>query len=65
MVEGLGDIYPRFKPTCIWDTAAGHALLIATGGEIYDTNMQPLRYNKADIINPSFIATVKKEYVAW
>lgn len=58
MVEGKGDIYPRFKPTYIWDTAAGHALLLATGGEIYDaTAYKPLVYN-GNLKNPNFVATV-------
>ena len=55
MAEGKGDIYPRFKPTCIWDTAAGHAILNAAGGEVYDLNHVPLKYN-VSIDNPNFIA---------
>lgn len=31
VAEGLVDIYPRFGPTCVWDTAAGHSILIAAG----------------------------------
>ncbi len=57
MVEGQGDIYPRFKPTYTWDTAAGHALLKSVGGDIYDINGSPLQYNKT-LLNPNFIAVV-------
>src|SRR5262249_20039815 len=32
LAEGAADVYPRLAPTCEWDIAAGHALLIASGG---------------------------------
>src|SRR5207248_1876575 len=32
LAEGKADIYPRASPTSEWDTAAGHAVLIAAGG---------------------------------
>lgn len=56
MAENRGDVYPRFKDTCIWDTAAGHALINAIGGEIYDMNGQVLTYNRGTLINPHFVA---------
>ncbi|MFI4983723.1 MAG: 3'(2'),5'-bisphosphate nucleotidase CysQ [Rickettsiales bacterium] len=56
LAEGSGDIYPRFKPTYSWDTAAGHAVLRAVGGEVYDTSGKPLVYNRKTLLNPSFIA---------
>lgn len=62
MVEGKGDIYPRFKRTCIWDTAAGHALLLAIGGDIYDLNGKPLVYNSGNLENPDFVAVSRKEF---
>jgi 3'(2'), 5'-bisphosphate nucleotidase len=55
MAEGKGDIYPRFKPTYTWDTASGHAILKACGGEIYGPNVQPLKYNDG-LLNPDFVA---------
>lgn len=60
VAAGTADVYPRFAPTMEWDTAAGHAIVKAAGGEIYhiDTPI-PLQYNKADLLNPSFI--VKKK----
>jgi 3'(2'), 5'-bisphosphate nucleotidase len=60
MLEGLGHIYPRFAPTSIWDTAAGHALLNAIGGDVIDEHGNSLRYNK-DLRNPHFIAKVSKK----
>lgn len=56
VAEGKAHIYPRLGPTMEWDTGAGHALLRAAGGEIYRLDGQPLRYNKADLHNPWFVA---------
>ena len=39
-----------------WDTAAGHAVVLAAGGEVRETDGQPLRYGKPGFRNPSFIA---------
>jgi 3'(2'), 5'-bisphosphate nucleotidase len=61
LVNGIGDIYPRFKRTCIWDTASGHAMLKAAGGEIFNPLGEVLVYNK-DIINPDFIAVAKRDF---
>lgn len=56
MAEGNADIYPRFKPTYSWDTAAGHALLNNIGGTIINAETRKeLQYNKT-LLNPSFIA---------
>jgi len=58
IANGKADLYVRFGPTGEWDTAAGHAVLRAAGGDIRDISGKPLRYgeNKDDIINPDFIA---------
>ena len=55
---GKADMYPRFGPTCEWDTAAGDAILRAAGGGVYDLSGTPLRYGKAadKFINPEFVA---------
>ena len=31
IAEGNADVYPRFAPTMEWDTAAGHAIIRASG----------------------------------
>lgn len=60
VAEGKADVYPRFAPTMEWDTAAGHAIVRAVGGEIWQADRhEPLRYNKEDLLNPWFI--VKNE----
>ena len=50
-------VYPRFAPTMEWDTAAGHAIIRATGKEVWQADTRrPLQYNKTDLLNPWFIA---------
>lgn len=58
IANGKADIYPRFGPTCEWDTAAGHAILRAAGGDIRDMQGNSLRYGGDDprLLNPEFIA---------
>ncbi len=57
IAEGNADIYRRLGPTSEWDTAAGHAVLIAAGGSVCTLDGQPLRYNqKQQLLNPHFIA---------
>ncbi len=54
-------VYPRFSPCYEWDTGAGHAIVRASGGEVYAMpGKTPLRYNKPDFLNPSFIALADK-----
>jgi 3'(2'), 5'-bisphosphate nucleotidase len=61
-MRGTADIFVRISPTNSWDTAAGHCLLNAIGGEIVDFKGQPLRYEFIGPIwlNPSFIAVADK-----
>lgn len=57
MAEGKMSIYPRCTPIFEWDTAAGHAILHAAGGEVYNLdNYKPLEYNKPDLRSKPFIA---------
>lgn len=57
IAEGKIDIYPRFSPSMEWDIAAGHALIEGAGFKICNiNNKSPLKYNKKDLRNPSFIA---------
>ncbi len=58
VAEGNADIYPRFGPTSEWDTAAGHAIVLASGGKVVlaEDESKELMYNKEDILNPYFVA---------
>jgi 3'(2'), 5'-bisphosphate nucleotidase len=57
VAEGLADIYPRLSPTSEWDTAAGHAVLLAAGGRVDSPDGGPLRYGKRAFLNRGFVAT--------
>jgi 3'(2'), 5'-bisphosphate nucleotidase len=57
VAEGKADIYPRLSPTSEWDTAAGHAVLLAAGGSVDGPDGEPLRYGKRAFINRGFVAT--------
>jgi 3'(2'), 5'-bisphosphate nucleotidase len=57
VAEGKADIYPRLSPTSEWDTAAGHAVLLAAGGRVDGLDGTPLRYGKPAFLNRGFCAT--------
>ncbi len=59
LAAGEADLYPRFGRTMEWDTAAGHALLLAVGGDIHDLQGQRLRYGKPGFDNPDFVACAR------
>ncbi len=57
VAEGTAHLYPRFGPTMEWDTAAGHAILLKSGKQIFSQpDNLPLKYNKKNLYNPSFYA---------
>ncbi|NDE34871.1 MAG: hypothetical protein EB012_08480 [Gammaproteobacteria bacterium] len=56
VAEGKADIYPRLAPTCEWDTAAAHAIVLEAGGTVSNLEGGELRYNmKPSLLNPSFL----------
>lgn len=58
IAAGEADVYPRLKPTCEWDTAAGQAVLEAAGGTVVKLDGTPFRYNEREsLVNPYFIAS--------
>ena len=57
VAEGRADIYPRLSPTSEWDTAAGHAVLLAAGGRVDGPDGNPLGYGKPAFLNRAFCAT--------
>lgn len=62
IARGDADVYPRFGRTCEWDTAAGHALLNATGGCVLTMDGGPFLYGKKgqSFVNPGFVAWRRK-----
>lgn len=57
VAAGEADLYPRFGTTMEWDTAAGHAVLLAAGGSAVTPEGAPLRYGKPEFRNSHFIAS--------
>jgi 3'(2'), 5'-bisphosphate nucleotidase len=58
VAEGQADIYPRASPTSEWDTAAGHAILDAAGGQMLKPDGSPFTYGNgtAGFKNGPFVA---------
>jgi 3'(2'), 5'-bisphosphate nucleotidase len=58
IARGEADLYPRVGPTSEWDTAAGHAVLVAAGGSVVRLDGEALPYgNRAGrCLNPDFVA---------
>ncbi len=58
IARGDADVYPRLGQTSEWDTAAGHAILNATGGCVLTGDGQPFLYGKKEerFLNPPFVA---------
>ncbi len=60
VAAGGADVYPRFGRTMEWDTAAGHAILKAAGGNVFTVDGKELSYGKTGFENPDFVAWGKK-----
>lgn len=55
VAEGSAQLYPRFGPTNIWDTAAGHAVAAAAGAQVNDWTGRALDYHpRESFLNPAF-----------
>ena len=58
VAEGTAAVYPKFGKTMEWDTAAGHAIILAAGKNIICPEASSeLTYNKEDLRNPNFIVS--------
>lgn len=63
VAEAQADFYPRMGPTMEWDTAAGDAVLRASGGRVTTVDGRDLIYGKSDVAgmrpfeNPFFLAS--------
>ena len=57
IAEGTADIYPRLAPTHDWDVAAGHAIVLAAGGQMLAPDGAPLRYGTTDLLISGFVAS--------
>ncbi|MDA0340589.1 MAG: 3'(2'),5'-bisphosphate nucleotidase CysQ [Proteobacteria bacterium] len=55
VAAGEADLYPRTGPTMEWDTAAGHAILLAAGGSMEMFEGGAFRYGKPEFRNGWFV----------
>jgi 3'(2'), 5'-bisphosphate nucleotidase len=56
VAEGSANIYPKLGRTMEWDTAAGHAIVKASGKNIFHLDLKTeLTYNKEYLQNPYFV----------
>lgn len=57
LAEGQADLYPRYAPTCQWDTGAAQAVLEGAGGQVFGLDGQRFSYPQRETwLNPHFIA---------
>jgi len=59
LARGDADVYARFGPISEWDTAAGHAVLVAAGGAVVPRDPGSWSYGNAA---GGFLA---RPFVAW
>ena len=57
VAAGEADLYPRAQSISEWDTAAGHAVVVAAGGRVIDALGAPLRYGKPGFRSGAFVAS--------
>ncbi|WP_417309240.1 3'(2'),5'-bisphosphate nucleotidase CysQ [Devosia sp.] len=63
VAKGAAQLYPRFTPTCEWDTAAGQAVLEAAGGIVLGLDDLPLTCGHPDrnFLNGFFVAAANRD----
>ncbi|MBR8537910.1 3'(2'),5'-bisphosphate nucleotidase CysQ [Carboxylicivirga sediminis] len=60
VAEGAAHLYPRLGPTMEWDTAAGQAVVEASGGQLFDWHTKaPMKYNRKDLLNGWFLTLAR------
>mgnify|MGYP001194643963 CR=1 FL=1 len=60
VAENKADIYPRLGPTSEWDTAAGHAVAIYSGANVFSSSGTITYNTKSSYLNKSFLVTNEK-----
>ncbi|PWW01102.1 3'(2'),5'-bisphosphate nucleotidase CysQ [Mangrovibacter plantisponsor] len=59
VAEGAAQLYPRFGPTNVWDTGAGHAVAVAAGAQVHDWQGKTLDYTpRESFLNPGFRVSI-------
>jgi len=63
IAEGGADCYLRIGVTGEWDTGASQCILEQAGGDILDSEFQPLSYNRREsLLNPDFISLGSRDF---
>ena len=63
LAEGAADLYPRWSPSCGWDSAAGQAVLEAAGGAVYDRAWRDYAYDESPgWYNEDFVAVADPRF---
>ena len=55
VADGTAHIYPRFGPTMLWDTGAGHAIAVAAGASVQYLGIEGPAYQREHLLNGNFI----------
>jgi len=58
LAEGVGQWYPRFRPTMGWDIAAGEIITAEAGFHMVDWEGERLEYNTSTMKNDGFLVGV-------
>ena len=56
LTQSAGEVLVQNRPTRDWDVAAGHAIVVAAGGDIRRADGSSLVYGSPDGLIPDFIA---------
>ncbi|MBU2428524.1 MAG: 3'(2'),5'-bisphosphate nucleotidase CysQ [Gammaproteobacteria bacterium] len=59
VAEGAAHIYPRFGPTMLWDTGAGHAIAVAVGATVRYDGITGPAYQRENLRNGNFVVRVE------
>lgn len=63
VAEGAADVYPRFGPTSLWDTAAAQCVVEEAGGKLLDKQGLALTYRQTEtLLNPHFMVIGDTNY---
>lgn len=57
VAEGSADVYPRFGPTMLWDTGAGHIIALEAGATVSFDGISRQVYQRENLLNPNFIVS--------
>jgi 3'(2'), 5'-bisphosphate nucleotidase len=57
VAEGSAHVYPRFGPTMMWDTGAGHIIAEEAGASVQFTGLGDAVYHRDELLNPNFIVS--------